>query len=374
MNITIDKEFQTLLAPLTAEEYAGLEQDILDKGCLDTLKVWQGILIDGHNRYTICMRHGVLFDVQELEFDDREDVIEWMIRHQLSRRNQTPEQISYFRGKLYAQIKKRGRPNKPDIMSGLYKDVKTAEELGKEYNVDEKTIRRDAEYARAIDTIAVEAGEEVKQQILSGELPMTKKDVVELAQMPVEERQEIIEQVTTGQVETVKEATRAHVANNSGNNEWYTPDEFIEAARHVMGRIDLDPASNVIANEHVKATTYYSIDDDGLTKEWSGKVWMNPPYEGKLIIQFIEKLNAEFVAGQVTEAVVLVNNATETKWFQSLARHASAVCFPQSRIKFWYPGTEAAPLQGQAFLYLGANSRAFIAVFQSFGFCAEVCN
>ena len=374
MNITIDKEFQTLLAPLTAEEYAGLEQDILDKGCLDTLKIWQGILIDGHNRYTICMRHGVLFDVQELEFDDREDVIEWMIRHQLSRRNQTPEQISYFRGKLYAQIKKRGRPNKPDIMSGLYKDVKTAEELGKEYNVTEKTIRNDADYARAIDTIAVEAGEEFKQQILSGELPMTKKDVVELAQMPVEERQEIIEQVTTGQVETVKEATRAHVANNSGNNEWYTPDEFIEAARHVMGRIDLDPASNAIANEHVKATTYYSIDDDGLTKEWSGKVWMNPPYEGKLIVQFVEKLNAEFVAGQVTEAVVLVNNATETKWFQSLARHASAVCFPQSRIKFWYPGTEAAPLQGQAFLYLGANSRAFIAVFQSFGFCAEVCN
>ena len=119
------------------------------------------------------MRHGVLFDVQELEFDDREAVIEWMIRHQLSRRNQTPEQISYYRGKLYAQIKKRGRPNKPDIMSGLYKDVKTANVVAQEYNVDEKTIRRDADYARAIDTIAVEAGEDVKQQILSGELPQT---------------------------------------------------------------------------------------------------------------------------------------------------------------------------------------------------------
>ena len=377
MNITIDKEFQTLLAPLTAEEFKGLEQDILDKGCLDTLKVWQGILIDGHNRYTICMRHGVLFDVQELEFDDREAVIEWMIRHQLSRRNQTPEQISYYRGKLYEQLKKQhGGDRKSSAQNAhLNNSEKTAEAVAEQYNVNQATIRRDADYARAIDTIAVEAGEEVKQQILSGELPMTKKDVVELARMPVEERQEVIEQVTTGQVETVKEATRAHVANNSGNNEWYTPDEFIEAARHVMGRIDLDPASNAIANEHVKATTYYSIDDDGLTKEWSGKVWMNPPYEGKLIVQFIEKLNAEFVAGRVTEAVVLVNNATETKWFQALARHASAVCFPQSRIKFWYPGkTEAAPLQGQAFLYLGVNSRAFIAVFQSFGFCAEVCN
>lgn len=213
MNITIDKEFQTLLAPLTAEEYAGLEQDILDKGCLDTLKVWQGILIDGHNRYSICMRHGVLFDVQELEFDDREAVIEWMIRHQLSRRNQTPEQISYFRGKLYAQIKKRGRPNKPEIISGLYKEVKTAEGLGKEYNVTEKTIRNDADYARAIDTIAVEAGEEVKQQILSGELPMTKKDVVKLAQMPEEKRQAITEKISTGatMADAIREEKRAEI-------------------------------------------------------------------------------------------------------------------------------------------------------------------
>lgn len=205
MNITIDKEFQTLLAPLTAEEYAGLEQDILDKGCLDTLKVWQGILIDGHNRYSICMRHGVLFDVQELEFDDREAVIEWMIRHQLSRRNQTPEQISYFRGKLYAQIKKRGRPNKPEIISGLYKEVKTAEGLGKEYNVTEKTIRNDAEYARAIDAITEQAGEEVKQQILSGELAISKQDVVGLAQIPAEKRQEIVAQGETEILRAAKE-------------------------------------------------------------------------------------------------------------------------------------------------------------------------
>ena len=132
MNITIDKEFQTLLAPLTAEEYAGLEQDILDKGCLDTLKVWQGILIDGHNRYSICMRHGVLFDVQELEFDDREAVIEWMIRHQLSRRNQTPEQISYYRGRLNDQLKKTGFNGNQYTESGGGQNVhhqKTAERI-----------------------------------------------------------------------------------------------------------------------------------------------------------------------------------------------------------------------------------------------------
>ena len=120
------------------------------------------------------MRHGVLFDVQELEFDDREAVIEWMIRHQLSRRNQTPQQISYYRGRLNDQLKKTGFNGNQYTESGGGKDFhhqKTAERIAKEYNVTERTIRNDAEYARAIDTIAVEAGEEVKQQILSGELP-----------------------------------------------------------------------------------------------------------------------------------------------------------------------------------------------------------
>lgn len=206
MNITIDKEFQTLLAPLTAEEYAGLEQDILDKGCLDTLKVWQGILIDGHNRHSICMRHGVLFDVQELEFDDREAVIEWIIRHQLSRRNQTPEQVSYYRGKLYAQMKKAAhRPEKGGNNYHLNKPEKTAETIAKDYNVTEKTIRNDADYARAIDTITEQAGEEVKQQILSGELSVSKQDVIQLAQIPAEERREIVAQGETEILRAAKE-------------------------------------------------------------------------------------------------------------------------------------------------------------------------
>ena len=120
------------------------------------------------------MRHGVLFDVQELEFDDREAVIEWMIRHQLSRRNQTPEQISYYRGKLYAQMKKMEGGNQRPLGHNVpVVTQRTSAKVAEQYNVDEKTIRRDADYARAIDTIAVEAGEDVKQQILSGELPQT---------------------------------------------------------------------------------------------------------------------------------------------------------------------------------------------------------
>lgn len=205
MNIKIDKEFQTLLAPLTAEEFSGLEADILDKGCLDPIKIWQDTIIDGHNRFAICNKHSMTYETQVLDFESRDDVIEWIIRHQLSRRNQTPEQISYFRGKLYEQRKKVGfRGNQyTESASGQNVQKQTAQAIAEDYGVDEKTIRRDADYAKAIDTIVEDVGEEVKHQILSGELAVSKQDVIQLAQIPVEERREIVAQ---GEAEILRAA------------------------------------------------------------------------------------------------------------------------------------------------------------------------
>ena len=160
-----------------------------------------------------------------------------------------------------------------------------------------------------------------------------------------------------------------HVAHNSGENEWYTPAEYIEAARAVCGDFDLDPASSDIAQQTVKAKAYFTKDDDGLTLDWYGRVWMNPPYQADLVRQFAQKLIKSLMIHDVTEAFALVNNATETSWFQALAIASDAICFPKSRIRFLDPdGNPGAPLQGQAILYFGTHANEFEERFGRFGF------
>ena len=162
--------------------------------------------------------------------------------------------------------------------------------------------------------------------------------------------------------------TGAHVGHNSGDHEWYTPAEYIKAAKSVMGDVDLDPASSEAANVVVAAYTFYTEADDGLSKPWSGRVWMNPPYAQPLIAQFIERLVKSYAAGDVTEACVLVNNASETRWGQEIGKAAAAICSPAGRVKFWHPSKEAVPLQGQAIHYLGPHVAEFTAEFLRFGY------
>lgn len=173
--------------------------------------------------------------------------------------------------------------------------------------------------------------------------------------------------------EEVTIVSKPHVSNNSGNNEWYTPSEYVEAARKVLGVIELDPASSLEANRVVKAKVYYTVNDDGLQFDWHGKVWMNPPYASGLIDRFATKIVFHYENKDITEAIILVNNATETGWFNEIINASSAAIFPKSRVRFWKPDGElGAPLQGQAIMYLGANKESFLREFSKFGWGAEI--
>jgi len=159
-----------------------------------------------------------------------------------------------------------------------------------------------------------------------------------------------------------------HRAQGTGENEWYTPRVYIEAARDVMGAINLDPASSQIANQIVGAEQFYTLQDDGLVRNWFGNVWLNPPYAQPYIAHFTKKAADEFAAGNIDQAIVLTHNYTDTAWFHTAAGQCTAICFTRGRIGFLDPaGNKAAPTQGQAFFYYGPNVDRFASVFRPFG-------
>ena len=139
-----------------------------------------------------------------------------------------------------------------------------------------------------------------------------------------------------------------------------------------MGGIDLDPASSDAAQKAVQAGQYFTAENSGLDHEWEGRVWMNPPYSSALVKEFSRKICH---SAKVTQAMILVNNATETDWFQAMTARAEAVLFPSKRIKFIDVdgNPSGAPLQGQALIYFGKNKDKFIQFSKKYGtvMCVE---
>lgn len=157
----------------------------------------------------------------------------------------------------------------------------------------------------------------------------------------------------------------------SESNDWYTPARYVEAARFVMGSIDLDPASSEIANRTVKAARIYTIETDGLATGWQGRIWLNPPYGYAANGQSNQELWAsrlvqEYEQGNIEQAILLVNAVTDRLWFQRL--WAYTICFTNHRIHFYAPdGKQGSPTHGNALVYFGPNVARFADVFRQFG-------
>ncbi|GHV12195.1 hypothetical protein FACS1894219_04650 [Clostridia bacterium] len=362
----INERYKSILPPLTADEFGSLEKSIIADGIREPLVVWGDTLVDGYNRFTIAQKYDLSFNTVNKDFADDDAVKIWILENQSARRNLTDEQRTYNLGTLYELLKKKhGGDRKSDDVKSSHQNedliLKTSEQLAEKNNISKATVERAAQYKIAVDTLS-SGFPETKAIILSGDSGATKAEIVKLSRMESDSQTDLTDRLAS---------VKPHVAQNSGNNEWYTPSDYIEAARTVLGTIDLDPASSDLANETVKAARYYTLEDSGLAKDWSGRVWMNPPYSSELIPLFAEKLARHYRDGEVTGAVVLVNNATETAWFNDLVSVSSAVIFPKTRVKFHMPdGKTGSPLQGQAVLYLGDKPNAFLFAFQSFGWVA----
>jgi DNA N-6-adenine-methyltransferase (Dam) len=163
---------------------------------------------------------------------------------------------------------------------------------------------------------------------------------------------------------------------SSETNEWFTPARYIEAAREVLGGIDLDPASSAQANAVVRASKFFSKEDDGLARNWFGRVFMNPPYgrttDGRsLAAAFCNKAIDEFAAGNVEACIILVNSLHSQSWQAPLYDYP--FCLVDHRIKFVSADREEnkSPTFQNIFVYLGHDVLKFAKVFSRFGYVAK---
>lgn len=150
--------------------------------------------------------------------------------------------------------------------------------------------------------------------------------------------------------------------------EWYTPSEVVEAARRVLGSIDLDPCSCPEADSVVNAGVYYTIENDGLSHsmDWTAEtLFMNPPY-GNEVDDWANRLVYEFEDGNVKKAIAILPARTDTEWFRSFAEFPK--CFVAGRLKFWGPNDNGnSATFPTVIVALGCNLADFAVEFEEFG-------
>jgi hypothetical protein len=205
--VTIDPEFFSYLQQLSPTEEALLEQSLRSEGgARDPLVVWKGpgILLDGHHRYALCLKHGLPYSITEIELPDRAAALAWIDRNQGGRRNDTPEGLSYRRGRHYCEERRRHGGSRTGGQAGGHDDhLKTEERLAALYKVSARTIRRDAEFAQAVAGLASACGEEIRRFILTRQAKLTHAAVVRLSLLPPAARKKaVLRLLETGKLPT----------------------------------------------------------------------------------------------------------------------------------------------------------------------------
>lgn len=365
---------------MAASEYVALKEDIKTHGLREPIWILDGQILDGRNRFKACQEVGVTPRVQEYHGDDP---LALVISLNLQRRHLSESQRAMVAAKLANMPRGGDGSNQHGSKSANLQISATPVDAGFEVanaGVANLHLRipgiSQVEAAsllnvspRSVATakkVEEQAEPELVEAVASGQVSVSAAAVI--TELPPE-----TQHYAAANPQEAPAIAANHRALGTGENEWYTPEKYLQAVRAVLGGIDLDPASCPLANETVKAARIFTLADDGLKQPWAGKVFVNPPYSQPAMANFAEKLAREWQAGNLEAAIALTHNYTDTAWFQRLARACSAICFTRGRIGFINPeGKKAAPTQGQAFFYFGDDSGWFATHFDPIGFIVEV--
>lgn len=185
--LKIDEQFKNLISPLRPKEYETLEKNLIADGCREPLTIWDGYVVDGHNRYEICTRHNIPFAVVEKDFSCREEALAWICANQLGRRNISDETRRFLIGKQYEAEKIAGRIKNPTGINqynrdGVYSRNYTADRIAHESKIARATVEKYAAYSRAMDALA-EKDPQLASGILAGQYKVSHENVVALSKM-----------------------------------------------------------------------------------------------------------------------------------------------------------------------------------------------
>lgn len=226
IELKIDPEFESLIPSLTEAEFKQLEENIIDDGeVLNPIITWQGVIIDGHNRWKIIQNNpGIPFKTHELIFFDRYQAKEWILKNQLGRRNITNEQRLRLIGQMQENRKKSvGNPNARNS-DGTFQLVQnepngekpksTAAQIAEEVGVSESTVKRAEKFSKGIDAIQ-SVSPEAAQKILKGGSGVTKAEVMSVPEMDDDEKEVFVDKIINPQnVEEKKPMQREYTIND----------------------------------------------------------------------------------------------------------------------------------------------------------------
>jgi len=356
--------------PLLGEdELKDLAADIDAVGQVRPISLYQGDILDGRNRYLAITRHCKPGLEPKFEHIDPESPIAFVVSLNEKRRHMNDSQRAMAAAKALpffeAEAKKRqGQRTDLTLTSGpiepevLPEPRRAADDAAKAFGTSTGSVKR-------AKSVRSKGSKKLNEAVDRGALSLGKAEQITKL-YPDKKAQD--QQVAI--IAESKMVTR--VKGLTGEVEWYTPRLYLDAAVAVMGDIDLDPASSEAAQEHVGAQRYFTLEDDGLTQQWAGRVFLNPPYAMPFVRDFVSRIVEAYQVGEIDEGILLTNNATDTEWFHQAAHACAALCLTRGRIRFLEASNgdlveKPSPTHGQAFFYFGPKDNVFEKVFSQHG-------
>lgn len=370
LSVLANHRYADIFPMMGDDDFNRLVEDVRENGLQEPIWLYEGQILDGRNRYKACQVLGI---APELRKYQGSDPLKFVMSLNLARRHLNSSQCAFVALEVERVLAEEAKERQVRTAENREKAVNLVVEKIPQQETESKSREKaaslvgntNARYVQDAKKIEREAPE-VKELVMSGTVNMA--DAVKLAKLEPEKRAVAVERIKQG------EPPKDNILHSSDSNEWYTPARYADLARKVMGDIDLDPASCLAANQSIQAKTIFDIEDDGFSRHWSGRVWLNPPYgrgeDGSNQAAWSKKLIDEYKAGRVSEAMLLVNAATGNKWFADLWEFP--ICFVDHRIRFISPrGDYSQPTHSNVIVYFGSNESSFVELFSEIGTIAK---